>query len=68
LSGNVQNRFLKIEKSTTGEIFDEKADIVIACRGNLNDLAWPHIAGLDTFEGEKMHSAAWNNRLLSANI
>jgi cation diffusion facilitator CzcD-associated flavoprotein CzcO len=51
-----------VEKTLTGETFEATADIVVACRGNLNDLSWPKIDGLDTFTGEKMHSAAWNDR------
>jgi cation diffusion facilitator CzcD-associated flavoprotein CzcO len=53
---------LTVEKTATGETYTETADIVIACRGNLNDPSWPAITGLDTFKGEKMHSAAWNDR------
>lgn len=40
----------------------EDADVVISAKGNLNQFAWPSIPGIDTFEGEKMHSAQWNQR------
>jgi cation diffusion facilitator CzcD-associated flavoprotein CzcO len=40
--------------------FEDDADILVSARGNLNDIAWPKIKGLDTFKGEIMHSAAWN--------
>jgi cation diffusion facilitator CzcD-associated flavoprotein CzcO len=49
-----------VERGGTGETFTEDADIVISARGNLNDMAWPNIPGLDAFKGEKMHSASWN--------
>ena len=36
------------------------ADALIAAHGGLAEPAFPDIAGLDSFEGEIMHSAAWN--------
>lgn len=42
------------------ETFEDDADVLIAARGALNDRAWPQITGLRLFEGEVMHSAAWN--------
>lgn len=51
---------MTIEKTQTGEIFEEDADVVIQARGNLNDKAWPNIPGLRSFGGEVMHSSAWN--------
>lgn len=35
---------------------------MVAARGNLNDINWPAIPGIDTFEGAKMHSAAWDEK------
>lgn len=54
------SRRLTIEKTQTGETVDDEADVVIQARGNLNDKAWPTIPGLSNFEGEVMHSSAWN--------
>jgi cation diffusion facilitator CzcD-associated flavoprotein CzcO len=51
-----------VEKTLTGETFEENADVLVSARGNLNDIAWPRIPGLNTFEGEIMHSAAWNQK------
>lgn len=51
----------------TGEVFTEDADIVISAKGNLNQFAWPSIPGIDTFEGEKMHSAQWNQGYVTQN-
>ncbi|KAH7367036.1 hypothetical protein B0T11DRAFT_221447 [Plectosphaerella cucumerina] len=48
------------KKTATGEVMTEEADIVVAARGNLNDIAWPEIQGLETFKGKMMHSAAWD--------
>ena len=46
----------------TRETFEDDADILISARGNLNDYAWPSIPGLDSFKGEVMHSAVWNQQ------
>ncbi|KAH6984737.1 hypothetical protein BKA56DRAFT_481176 [Ilyonectria sp. MPI-CAGE-AT-0026] len=51
---------LTVQQVDTGEIFTEDADVVISAKGNLNQFAWPSIPGIDMFEGEKMHSAQWN--------
>jgi hypothetical protein len=55
-------RKLKIMKVETNETFEDDADVLIAARGALNDIAWPQIPGLRLFEGEVMHSAAWNEK------
>lgn len=44
----------------TGEVILDDADILLSARGNLNDFVWPKIPGFETFKGEVMHSAAWN--------
>ncbi|CAI6255193.1 unnamed protein product [Periconia digitata] len=49
-----------VKNLVTGEIVHDSSDILISARGNLNDPAWPNIDGLDTFKGEVMHSASWN--------
>jgi cation diffusion facilitator CzcD-associated flavoprotein CzcO len=51
-----------VQNLATGETFNEQADVVISARGNLNTPSWPDIEGLDTFKGEVMHSATWNER------
>lgn len=51
-----------MERTQTGESFEDEADVLIMARGNLNDIAWPKVPGLDSFEGEVMHSAAWNQK------
>ncbi|RDW92264.1 hypothetical protein BP5796_01658 [Coleophoma crateriformis] len=57
---DVADKQLRVEKTATGEVFEDDADIVISARGNLNEMSWPNIPGLKEFEGERMHSAAWN--------
>ena len=51
-------------KTATGETFEDDADILLSARGALNDIAWPQIPGLNSFHGEVMHSAAWNQKLV----
>jgi hypothetical protein len=36
----------------------------VSARGSLNDKAWPKIPGFETFKGEVMHSAQWNDELV----
>jgi cation diffusion facilitator CzcD-associated flavoprotein CzcO len=55
-------RKLKIKMVETDEIFEDDADVLIAARGTLNDIAWPQIPGLRSFKGEIMHLAAWNEK------
>jgi len=37
------------------------ADVLVAANGALSDPAIPKLAGLDSFEGVKFHSARWNH-------
>lgn len=45
----------------TGE--QRMADIVICATGVLHHPVFPHIEGLDSFAGERFHSAQWNHRV-----
>ncbi|KAF2447123.1 hypothetical protein P171DRAFT_462358 [Karstenula rhodostoma CBS 690.94] len=49
-----------VKNLTTGETIRDQSDVLISARGNLNTPAWPSIDGFDTFKGEVMHSARWN--------
>ncbi len=37
-----------------------EADVVVSAVGMFNELVYPEIEGLDSFEGESFHSARWN--------
>lgn len=50
---------LDILQIQTGETMQDDADVLVLARGMLSDPAWPKIPGLDTFEGQVMHSAMW---------
>lgn len=50
---------VKVEKPD-GSILNDTSDVMITARGNLNTKQWPDVPGLSDFQGEIMHSAAWN--------
>lgn len=56
------NRNIIIQNLATGLTFEDDADVVVSCRGTLNEPVWPNVPGIDEFQGEMMHSAAWNSR------
>lgn len=55
-------RNITVENTKTGEVTEDDADVLLSARGNLNDISWPKIPGFETFKGEVMHSAAWNQK------
>ncbi|KAH8807815.1 hypothetical protein F5884DRAFT_790136 [Xylogone sp. PMI_703] len=50
---------VKIQKTDTGEVFEDTSDLLHVCLGVLNRWKWPDIKGLHDFTGEIIHSAAW---------
>ncbi|KAF2115611.1 hypothetical protein BDV96DRAFT_492666 [Lophiotrema nucula] len=56
-----------VKNLTTGEEAEDRADVLISARGNLNTPRWPDIEGFESFAGEKMHSAKWNQNYDFAN-
>ncbi|KAF7547460.1 hypothetical protein G7046_g9001 [Stylonectria norvegica] len=50
----------KIENLRTGEVFDDYAHFFINASGYLNNWKWPDIPGLQCFQGDLLHSAAWD--------
>ncbi|KAL4880541.1 hypothetical protein BJY04DRAFT_191003 [Aspergillus karnatakaensis] len=49
---------LTLEKG--GEVFEDRADVVLDGSGILNNWKWPDIEGLDKFEGKVLHTANWD--------
>ncbi|KAL2817987.1 hypothetical protein BDW59DRAFT_129793 [Aspergillus cavernicola] len=49
---------LKLERD--GEVFQDKADVVLDGSGILNNWQFPNIRGLDTFQGKLLHTANWD--------
>jgi cation diffusion facilitator CzcD-associated flavoprotein CzcO len=44
-----------------GKARDESVDILISARGFLSTWHWPQIQGLESFQGQKVHSAGWDH-------
>lgn len=44
----------------TGEVIEDSANVLVTARGMLNDMSWPDIPGLSTFQGKLMHSGDWD--------
>ncbi|KAI0139480.1 flavin-binding monooxygenase [Hypoxylon sp. NC0597] len=57
---NRKKWILTVQRLDTKETFEDDADVLVAARGNLSDPAFPNIPGLESFKGEVMHSARWN--------
>ncbi|RYC80541.1 putative sterigmatocystin biosynthesis monooxygenase stcW [Fusarium oxysporum f. sp. narcissi] len=53
----------KIKVTQDGRTIDEEADVLINATGLLSKWRWPDIKGIDSFEGIKVHSAAWDQNL-----
>lgn len=51
---------ITVHNLKTGVKFDEEINVLIAAKGQLNEISWPDIEGLDSFEGKIMHSADWD--------
>lgn len=51
---------LQVTNLATGQSFEERCNILITARGQLSNINWPDLKGLDTFGGKIMHSAAWD--------
>ncbi len=54
------------EKSKTWTVKTEggktfKGDVLVGALGQLNRPSWPDIEGLESFRGDKMHSARWDH-------
>ncbi|GIZ39608.1 hypothetical protein CKM354_000298700 [Cercospora kikuchii] len=53
--------FVKVNKPD-GTIFEDSCDVLISARGLLNTKQWPKIPEFEKFQGEVMHSAAFNEK------
>ena len=53
---------ISVTDLTTGESFEDKADIFITARGQLNECNWPDLPGLETFKGKLLHSGDWDDK------
>ncbi|KAJ2895665.1 hypothetical protein MKZ38_006271 [Zalerion maritima] len=53
-------KHVTVKNLATGETIEDKANVVIAARGLLNEISWPDIEGLRSFKGKIMHSGDWD--------
>lgn len=54
---------ITLENTQTKEQWQDWAHCVVNGTGILNSWKWPDIANLDSYEGPRMHSAAWNHKI-----
>ncbi|GAB1311413.1 hypothetical protein MFIFM68171_01623 [Madurella fahalii] len=51
---------IKVRNLITGETLEDAANVLVTARGQLNDMSWPDIPGLNNFQGKIMHSGDWD--------
>ncbi|KAK3393171.1 hypothetical protein B0H63DRAFT_425007 [Podospora didyma] len=51
---------IKVTNLITGESLEDSAHVLVTARGQLNQIKWPEIPGLERFQGKKMHSGEWD--------
>lgn len=60
--GEAKKWAVRVQKVDTGETFEEHdIDFVVTARGQLNEVAWPQVPGLERFRGKLLHSAEWDD-------
>lgn len=55
---------VKVQDLSTGDQFDDYCDILINAGGVLNSWRWPAIPGLESYQGEIVHTANWDQSLV----
>jgi cation diffusion facilitator CzcD-associated flavoprotein CzcO len=55
--------FVQILDETTGAVFEDSADVFMTGTGLLNEWKWPNIPGLQSFKGNLLHSACWDENV-----
>ncbi|KZM18733.1 uncharacterized protein EKO05_0006626 [Ascochyta rabiei] len=58
---------VEIKNLKTGEIIEDTADVVVTAKGDLNQIKWPKIKNLETYQGKLMHSGAWDDNVRLTN-
>jgi cation diffusion facilitator CzcD-associated flavoprotein CzcO len=54
---------VEVENLDTKETFKDKADVLFNLGGILNNYKWPEIKGLNSFKGNLVHSANWDESI-----
>ncbi|CAK4032956.1 sterigmatocystin biosynthesis monooxygenase stcW [Lecanosticta acicola] len=50
---------LLVKDLVSGEVLEDRAEFFINAGGVLNNFKWPHVEGIEDFQGKLMHSAAY---------
>ncbi|KAH6672644.1 hypothetical protein F5X68DRAFT_141085 [Plectosphaerella plurivora] len=58
---------VKVKNLKTGELVDDTADVIISCKGGLNQIMWPKVKNFETYQGKLVHSGAWDESMELAN-
>ncbi|THX76756.1 steroid monooxygenase [Aureobasidium pullulans] len=58
---HAQEWFVWVEDLATGNIFEDKCNVLINAAGVLNKWKWPAIEGREQFQGSMLHSADWDD-------
>lgn len=53
---------IQVQRTDSGEAFEEDCDVLITARGLLNEPSWPNVPGLDKFKGKLLHSGQWDDQ------
>lgn len=56
-----QEWLVKAEDLTTGQVINDRCNVLINASGVLNKWKWPAIQGRETFKGPMLHSAHWDD-------
>lgn len=51
---------MQIQDLKSGEYPEDSADVLMTGTGLLNEWKWPSIPGLQSFKGQLLHSANWD--------
>ncbi|KAI2893055.1 hypothetical protein CBS76997_1774 [Aspergillus niger] len=51
---------VQVQDVLTGNIFEDSADVLMIGTGLLNEWKWPSVSGLQSFKGQLLHSASWD--------
>ncbi|TPR02432.1 Bacterial alpha-L-rhamnosidase family protein [Aspergillus niger] len=51
---------VQVQDVLTENIFEDSADVLMIGTGLLNEWKWPSVSGLQSFKGQLLHSASWD--------
>jgi cation diffusion facilitator CzcD-associated flavoprotein CzcO len=55
--------YVQLKDLTTGEEYQDSADVLVTGEGVLNEWKWPDISGIGSFKGNLLHSANWDPQI-----